>query len=105
MLIPSFPEELLPVVAELRSRVRRLLGSPLVAFNVYDLSDGLLLWWRDNGEIGIGDASQKQFQPILVTINDKGRASSISEWGSKEEIDAAMQALRSHMILDDLADA
>jgi hypothetical protein len=100
-----FPDELLPLLVEFRERSKRFLGGHTPIGQPHHLTDTLLLWWSDRDEIGIGDASNKAFQPILVTINDKNRPHSVVEYGSPEEIHGALRILRNAMVLDDLAEA
>ncbi len=102
-LLPlEFPDSLLSVVVEFRSRVKRLLRGPGITFYLpYHPGHDLLVWWHANGEVGVGDSGGNQFDPILVTI-DSAR-SPVTEWGTPAEITRMMDILRSAMVLDDLA--
>lgn len=101
---PSFPEELLPLVKEFRRMVKRHFGKPRSVVEPVHVGETLLMWWSHQGEIGIGDGSKKQFEPILVTINDRADVHAVSEWGSVEEIQEMMRILKTHLVLDTLAD-
>jgi len=87
------------IIEELRHRVKRLMVKPN-SFTPYHLGPDLLMWWKENGEIGIGDASLKMFEPILVTQED----GTVTHCGTPEEVKAGMRVLQTHMLLDDLAD-
>lgn len=98
-----FPEELIPLVDEFRKRAKRLLVGPGGVLVLYRLNETMVLWWKKNEEIGVGDGSGKRFVPILVTMSYASPAP-VVEWGSEEEIQTMMEILRMHMVLDDLAD-
>ena len=100
---PDYPDELLPLVTELRSRVKRLLPGPGGTADYHYLGNDYGVWWKRNGEIGIGFTGLKNFDPILVTLEEM-RPVPVLEWGTRPEILKAMEYLRSQMILDDLAD-
>ena len=99
----SFPDNLLPVVEELRRRVRRLVPKQMELGELHHLDYQFSVWWTLY-QIGIANRAFKAFAPILVTVNDLIFPSSVIEWGSYEEIDEAMTVLRRSMLLDDISD-
>ncbi|MGD9727074.1 MAG: hypothetical protein AB7V39_11855 [Nitrospiraceae bacterium] len=97
----QFPDELLPLVEEFRKRVSVLLGTPRL-MDPFHLTDSMLLWWSPSGEMGIGDASQKEFRPILITSSDPDDR--VTVYTTLDEVQSMMDKLRQAMLLDTLAE-
>ena len=105
-IFPQYPEGKRHLLSELESRIMRLAGTPGSSTDDYvDIGDNYVVWWLRH-EIGLArkpdNPVTQRYDPILILQLGARERDNPIEWGSIEEIEAAMEQLRRFMVLDDM---